>query len=67
MERKLQQLFDLQHFAGNQKLQALIDDTMSRCSTSRRRELFDDELQLSAAGTPEMINILGISNSEDGL
>ena len=49
MSVKLQQLFDLQHFAGNSRLQALIDDTMSRYG-SMREELSVDELELNAAG-----------------
>ena len=50
---KLQQLFDLQHFAENKKLQSLIDDTRSRYG-SGREELSFDELELNAAGNPYM-------------
>lgn len=53
MSIKLQQLFDLQHFAGNKKLQSLIDDTMSRYGSSRE-ELSIDDLELNAAGNPYM-------------
>ena len=53
MSIKLQQLFDIQHFAGNTKLQSLIDDTMSRYG-SKREELSIDELELNAAGNPYM-------------
>ncbi len=53
MSGKLQQLFDLQHFAENKKLQSLIDDTMSRygAGTAGRTELAEDDLDmLFAAG-----------------
>ena len=53
MSMNLQQLFDLQHFAGNSKLQSLIDDTMSRYG-SKREELSLDDLELNAAGNPYM-------------
>lgn len=49
----LQQLFDLQHFAPNSKLQSMIDDTMRRYGGSARQELGEDDLEmLYAAGTP---------------
>jgi hypothetical protein len=51
MSLNLQQLFDLQHFAGNKRLQSVIDDTMSRYG-SGRQELSMDELELNAAGDP---------------
>lgn len=46
-EVTLSKLFDFQRFAGNQKLQAIIDDTESRFSC----ELSDSDLErVSAAG-----------------
>ena len=50
---RLQQLFDLQHFTQNSKLQSIIDDTLSRYG-SKREELTLDELELNAAGNPYM-------------
>lgn len=45
--RTLKKLFDFQNFAGNKRLQALIDETESRCLNS----LSDDDLEwVSAAG-----------------
>lgn len=66
MSGKLQQLFDLQHFAENKKLQSLIDDTMSRygAGSTGRMELEEDDLDmLFAAGDSHMAgrgsNLLG--------
>lgn len=43
----LTRLFDYQHFEGNKKLQALIDETEDRCLNN----LSDDDLEwVSAAG-----------------
>ena len=50
---KLQQLFDLQHFAENKKLQSFIDDTRSRYGSDREK-LSLDELEFNAAGNPYM-------------
>ncbi len=50
---RLQQLFDLQHFTQNSKLQSLIDDTLNRYG-GKREELTLDELELNAAGNPYM-------------
>ena len=48
MEKKLKKLFDYQMFAGNPKLQAVIDSVHKR-----PRELIPDDAELvSAAGTP---------------
>lgn len=53
MTMGLQQLFDLQHFEPNSKLQSMIDDTMRRYGASSRQELGDADLEmLYAAGTP---------------
>ena len=47
----LQTLFDLQHFAPNARLQALIDDTMRRYEA--RTALSDGDVEmLYAAGAP---------------
>lgn len=47
IEGTLARLFDFQHFEGNKRLQALIDETEDRCI----RNLSDDELEfVSAAG-----------------
>ena len=46
-ETKLSRLFDYQRFAGNKRLQALLDDTEERFSYA----LSDDDLEwVSAAG-----------------
>lgn len=53
MSEKLKQLFDLQEFAENKKLQSLIDDTMSRygVGSTGRMELDEEDLDmLFAAG-----------------
>ena len=51
MNLTLQELFDLQHFEGNHRLQALIDDSMARHGLSDRAFLSDQELSmLYAAG-----------------
>ena len=48
MEKKLTKLFDYQKFAGNPKLQAVIDS-----ARRRPRELIPDDAELvSAAGVP---------------
>ena len=47
-EKLLYQAFDLQRFAPNARLQAVIDKTHERA-----RELSDDELDLVAAGVKE--------------
>ncbi len=50
-ERQLHRVFDFQRFAGNKRLQAVIDAAHERCET---RELDEDELEfVSAAGVPE--------------
>ena len=51
-EKKLLQIFDLQRFDGNKRLQAVIDRAHERIES---RELSDDELDLvAAAGTPHL-------------
>lgn len=53
MTMGLQQLFDMQHFEPNSKLQSLIDDTMRRYGGSGRQELGESDLEmLYAAGMP---------------
>ena len=48
---QLNRLFDFQRFAGNARLQKIIDDTHRRVEA---RELDDDEIdQVAAAGAPE--------------
>ena len=48
---QLSRLFDFQRFAGNARLQKIIDDTHRRVEA---RELDDDEIdQVAAAGAPE--------------
>ena len=48
---QLSRLFDFQRFAGNARLQKIIDDTHRRVEV---RELDDDEIdQVAAAGAPE--------------
>jgi hypothetical protein len=48
---QLSRLFDFQRFAGNARLQKIIDDTHRRVEA---RELTDDELdQVAAAGAPD--------------
>ena len=65
MTGTLQKLFDFQHFAENKKLQALIDDTMSRNCSSNRNEIFEDDLEmLFAAGDVDYFNP-EISESND--
>ena len=50
-ERLLSQAFELQRFARNPRLQAVIDRSHARMAA---RELSDDELDfVAAAGTPE--------------
>jgi hypothetical protein len=50
-ERLLTEVFALQRFAPNARLQAVIDKTHARLAA---RELSDEELDLvAAAGTPE--------------
>ncbi len=50
-ERLLTQVFALQRFAQNDRLQAVIDKAHARLAT---RELSDEELDLvAAAGAPE--------------
>ena len=49
MEKKLSNLFDYQKFAGNPKLQAVIDSAHKQPRTL----LFDDDAELvAAAGSP---------------
>lgn len=50
MER-LKKIFDYQRFEKNKKLQSQIDDVYNRYFTSGT-ELSDEELDVSAAGTP---------------
>ena len=51
-EKGLYQAFDLQRFAPNARLQAVIDKTHARVAA---RELSDDELDfVAAAGAPEI-------------
>lgn len=38
MSLNLQQLFDLQHFEDNERLQSLIDDTMNRYGLSENQD-----------------------------
>lgn len=45
--------FDYQRFVGNSKLQAQIDDVYDRWLI-KGKEIPDDELELSAAGEPDM-------------
>ncbi len=48
---QLSRLFDFQRFAGNARLQKIIDDTHRRVEA---RELDDDEIdQVAAAGSPD--------------
>jgi len=50
-ESKLYQAFDLQRFAGNERLQTVINRSHARMAA---RELSDAELDMvSAAGTPD--------------
>ncbi len=54
IEQKLRYLFDFQKFAGNKKLNDLIQDTDTRYT----RSLSDEELSyVNAAGIPAMMNI----------
>jgi len=46
----LRHSFELQAFANNKKLQAVINDTLSRYPVSRTQLSDDDVEQLSAAG-----------------
>ena len=48
MEKKLTKLFDYQKFAGNPKLQAVIDSVHKRS----RELILDDAELVSAAGAP---------------
>ena len=48
MEKKLTKLFDYQRFAGNPKLQAIIDSVHTR----PRELILDDGELVSAAGAP---------------
>ncbi len=53
MTLSLQELFDLQHFEENPRLQTLIDDTLKRYGMSDRVSLAEHDLsQLYAAGNP---------------
>ncbi len=53
MTLSLQELFDLQHFEENPRLQTLIDDTLKRYGMSDRVSLAEHDLsQLYAAGDP---------------
>ncbi len=62
MSKKIQQLFDLQHFVQNEKLQAVIEDTMRRYSEQPCYELEEEELgMLFAAGDAETA---GSNNAE---
>jgi hypothetical protein len=50
-EKDLFRQFDFQRFAGNDRLQAVIDASHKRCLA---RELTDEELEyVAAAGVPE--------------
>ena len=49
-EKQLFRAFDFQRFAGNARLQAVIDAAHARCAA---RELTDEELDEVAAGVPE--------------
>lgn len=50
-EKQLFRVFDFQRFAGNARLQAVIDAAHARCAA---RELTDEELDdVAAAGIPE--------------
>lgn len=60
MEKTLYDLFDLQKFSGNKRLERLIDDTERRYGAA----LSDDDLgQVSAAGEP--LSALVHDQSED--
>lgn len=49
MKKKLYDLFDLQKFSGNKRLEGIIDDAENRYG----KALSDDDLELiSAAGEP---------------
>ena len=60
-ESKLYQAFDLQRFAGNERLQTVINRSHARMAA---RELSDAELDMvSAAGTPDP-NIIEIQENK---
>lgn len=51
MSNKLRELFEYQRFAGNTRLQALLDDTCARWP-GQGEALDDDMLDVAAAGEP---------------
>lgn len=52
-EKTLRQLMDYQRFENGTRLEALIEDTLSRCGEGAS-PLMDEELNLNAAGDPDI-------------